>query len=91
MGAIPEWYDEHISMAALWGPCAIASPTYFADLYTKENWDFLIDNGIYVIAGPNWEEDLALIKESGPEYLKENIEYFGTLENNPIKSIAHYG
>ena len=33
MGLIPEWYDENISIAALWGPCTSPTTTYLADFY----------------------------------------------------------
>ena len=36
------------------------------DLYTEENVRFLLDNEIYVFAGPDWEEQQALIMEKGP-------------------------
>ena len=56
MGLIPDWYDKNVSMAVLLGPCTVPNPTYFS-VYTKENWDFMEKNEIYVIAGgPDWEE-----------------------------------
>ena len=56
MGEIPEWYDENVSVAALMGPCTSPNPSYFVSPYNKENWDWLAENDIWVIAGPGWEE-----------------------------------
>ena len=57
MGIIPEWYDANVSVAALLGPCTSPDPGYFEPLYTFENWSWFIRNNIWVISGPNWEED----------------------------------
>ena len=90
MGLIPEWYDENVSVAALMGPCTTPNQKYFGDMYTKENWDFLQENNIYVIAGPNWEADRAKIMADGPEILKTSIASLEHLMNNPIQAAAAY-
>ena len=61
MGIIPKWYDANVSIAALMGPCTSPNQKYFTDLYTYENWKWFMNNNIYVIDGPNWEEDRAKI------------------------------
>lgn len=61
MAVIPDWYDENISISALMGPCTCPGADYFTPIYTEENMSFLKENGIYVIAGPNWEADRAKI------------------------------
>ena len=66
MGLMTEWYDENVSVAVMWGACPIVNESYLGELYTEENVRFLLDNGIYVFAGPNWERDQALIMEKGP-------------------------
>ena len=75
MAQIPEWYDENVSVAALLGPCTSPSLTYLATPYTKENWDFLAENDIWVIDGPEWEEKNAIIQERGPQSLKDFIKF----------------
>ena len=55
MGIIPQWYDENVSVAALLGPCTSPEQSYFAPLYTLENWKWFVENNIWVIDGPNWE------------------------------------
>lgn len=84
LGLIPEWYDENISISALMGPCTSPNQKYFVDMYTEENWKFLEDNGIYVIAGPNWEQDKETILTSGPQSLIDMVPTVEHLKNNPI-------
>lgn len=50
----------------------------------------MMDNGIYVTNGPNWERDRAIIMESGPTYLKENIATMDGLESIPLQATAAY-
>lgn len=90
MGIIPEWYDKNISVAALMGPCTSPNAKYFKDMYTESVWSFLIDNGIWVMAGPNWARDKAIIMESGPQELIDMISTAEGLPNNPIAAIAAY-
>ena len=66
MGIIPEWYDENISMAVLLGPGTIPSKKYFEPFYTPETVKCLEDNGVWVIAGANWEEKIPLLLDSCP-------------------------
>jgi len=40
-------------------------------MYTKDNWDFMTENGIYVTNGPNWARDRAIIMANGPQSLKD--------------------
>ena len=70
MGIIPKWYDDNVSMAALFGPCTSPNKKYFLNFYNYENWKWFMENNIYVMNGPNWEEDRAKI--------------YGTNENGPI-------
>ena len=70
MGIIPEWYDANISVGALLGPCTSPDQSYFEPLYTFENWKWFVENNIWVISGPNWEEDRAKI--------------YGTNTNGPV-------
>ena len=60
------------------------------DLYTEENVRFLLDNEIYVFAGPDWEEQQALIMEKGPQSLKDNIGSASGLPNNSLRNIGAY-
>lgn len=60
-------------------------------MYTKENWDFLTDNGIWVIAGPNWARDKAIIMEKGSQSLIDTVNSTERLPNNPIQAVAAYG
>ena len=84
MAQIPEWYDENVSVSALMGPCTSPNQKYFLDMYTEENWNFLTDHGIYVIDGPNWEADRAVIMAEGSESLIATILTAEHLANNPI-------
>jgi len=70
MGLIPEWYDENISTAILWGPCTNPDLGSMSDVYSEEIWNYLIENEIWVIGGPNWDRDVAKIMNDGPELLK---------------------
>ena len=54
MALDPEWYDENVSMAALWGPCTYPTRTYLDSAYTEDGQRFLEENGIWVFNGPNW-------------------------------------
>ena len=90
MGLIPEWYDENVSVAALMGPCTVPSLKYF-DVYTEEVQNFLNDNDIYVIAGPNWEHDKEIIMASGIPELIDAIGSLEHLDNNPTQAIFAYG
>lgn len=89
MGLIPEWYDENVSIAALMGPCTSPTQEYF-EAYTKENWDWLQDNDIYALDGPNWEMDKAKIEATDSESLKSLIKLGGSLANNPLQALAAY-
>ena len=91
MGLIPEWYDQNVSVAALLGPCTTPNPVWFAPIYTKENMDFLAQNNIYVIAGPNWEADRAIIMAEGPQSLKDTVPMLERLPNNPVQALEAYG
>ena len=91
MGLRTQWYDENISIAALWGPCTRPNEKYFVDLYTEENWSFMLDNGIWVFAGPNWDRDKAIIEASGPQALVDGIPTAEGLPNNPLQAVAAYG
>ena len=90
MGLIPEWYDENISIAALWGPCVIPAVEAFDGLYTEENWDWMIENDIWVMAGPEWDEQKPIIEADAPPYVKDSASYAESLPNNPIDAIAAY-
>ena len=59
-------------------------------MYTKENWDFLTSNGIYVIAGPNWDEYRELIMASGLQSLIDTVLTAEHLPNNPIQAVGAY-
>ena len=50
----------------------------------------MIDNGIYVTNGPNWEEDKKII-ETGPQSLVDQIGEMEALESIPIQATAAYG
>ena len=91
LGQIPDWYDENISISALLGPCTSPNQKYFTDMYTQENWDFLTSNGIWVIAGPNWARDKAIIMENGSQSLIDTVNSTERLPNNPIQAVAAYG
>lgn len=91
LGQIPEWYDENISISALLGPCTSPNQKYFVDMYTKENWDFLTSHGIWVIAGPNWARDKAIIMAEGSQSLIDTVNSTERLPNNPIQAVAAYG
>lgn len=84
MAQIPEWYDENISISALMGPCTTPNKKYFEPLYTKENMDFFSENEIWVISGPNWTRDRAIIMEKGSQSLIEATKTSEKLANNPI-------
>lgn len=84
MAQIPEWYDENISISALMGPCTTPNKKYFLPLYTKENMDFFSENEIWVINGPNWTRDRAIIMEKGSQPLIETVKTSESLANNPI-------
>ena len=71
------------------GSCTVPNPKWFG-AYTKENMDFLAENDICVIDGPNWEHDRALIVESGPQSLVDNLHWLEGLKNNPVKSLVFY-
>lgn len=43
MAQIPDWYDENISVAVQMGPCTSPNPTYFEELFTKKNWDCILE------------------------------------------------
>ena len=86
LGLIPEWYDDNVSAAVMLGPCDCPNTIYFKPVYTPENWQWLDDNGIYVIAntaGPSWEDNKKLIETEGPESLKAALVMLNGLPNNP--------
>ena len=72
------------------GPCTSPNQKYFDGMYTKANWDFLTDHGIYVIDGPNWEADRAVIMAEGSQSLIDTILSAEHLANNPIQAVAAY-
>ena len=91
MGSIPEWYDENVSIGLLWGPCTTPTETYLKEVYTEDNWNFLIENDIYVLGGPNWyTRDKQLFLDSGIQTLIDAIPAAEGLPNNPIKSVASF-
>ena len=90
MALMPEWYDENVSVAAFWGPCTIPNQKYFKDLYTAENWNFLYENEIWATGGPDWDRAYKVIMESGPQYLKEQADYYGSLPATPMQAVASY-
>ena len=92
MGLIPEWYDENMSVAALMGPCITPNTKYFSELYTPEVWNCLTSNNIYAIGDPNWDANKATILADSacPQSFKDQLDYYGGLENNPIQAVAAY-
>jgi len=91
MGIIPEWYDANISSAAFLGPCTVPNEKYFSDDYNETYWNFLIDNGIWVLGGPNWDRDLPIIEADGPDGLYEFAEGMGHLNSMSLQTCAAYG
>jgi len=96
MGIIPKWYDDNVSVAALMGPCTTPNQKYM-DIYTYENWKWFMDNNIFVIDGPNWEEDRAKIfgtnegpKNPAPQSVQDAIPGVEHLANNPLQAVAAY-
>jgi len=93
MGLIPEWYDQNISTAVMLGPCTSPNKTYFEG-YTKENFEWLDANGIYVTGntyGPDWEYNTNLIMTQGPPTLAASLGGLMHLQNVPTKAMAFYG
>ena len=76
MGLMPEWYDANVSIAALMGPCTSPNTFYLEPLYTKEVMDFLDENDIWVLSGPEWEIKKQIIMSSGPQSLKDALPGF---------------
>ena len=84
-------------MAALFGPCTSPNQKYFKNFYNYENWSWFVDNNIFVIDGPNWEEVRAKIfgtndgpKNPAPQSIQDNIAVIEHLENNPTQAMAAY-
>lgn len=87
----PDFYDEHVSTMVLLGPCTVVSPKYFTAAYSKENWDWLEANDMYVLAGPNWEDhDKQFIIDNGPQALVDTMPLYQGIRYTPIQAHAHY-
>ena len=57
MAYIPEWYDENISTAALFGPCALPNWEQIQYTYVEGDFVWMKENGIYALnGGDNWAE-----------------------------------
>lgn len=87
MAQIPDWYDENISVAVQMGPCTSPNPMYFEELYTKKNWDCILESGVFVFAGPNWDELLKKVDENCPGVDLSGLSH---LPNNPVQACAAY-
>ena len=91
MGLIPEWYDQNVTMGIMMGPCTSPNETYFGAVYNAENWKFMEDNEIWVLAGgPDWAAKKAIIDSEGSESLKATVASMGTLPNNSVQACAAY-
>ena len=89
MGAIPDWYDDNISMAVMLGPGTTPNTKYFYP-FTKETTDCFKNNNICVMAGPNWEQERPIVMEQCPTIFTERLDYYETAVNTPIQAVAHY-
>ena len=89
MGAIPDWYDDNISISVMLGPGTTPNTKYF-EAFTEETVNCFKDNNICVMAGPNWEKERPIIMAQCPTIFTDRLDYYETAKNTPIQAVAHY-
>ena len=91
MAELPELFKKVTNVVGLIAPCGVMDTKQTSGIFNEEYYNFLNDNDILTILGPNWDANYATLCEYSQDlcgYVKYYVDNASDVA--PIKLLMHY-